>query len=95
MRYGLPDEVYLKIKSIINQYSQYEFKIFGSRARGNYKKNSDIDIAVVGNVTENDYFNILNEIDLINIPYTIDIVFLNKTNKKELKESILKEGIDF
>ena len=44
MKYGLSDENYLKIKNVINKFSNYEFIIFGSRARGDYKNNSDIDV---------------------------------------------------
>ena len=95
MKYGLSDENYLKIKIVINKFPKYKFKIFGSRARGDYKYNSDIDIAVLGNVTENDEFLILNELDLIDMAYTIDIVFVKKIEKQSLIDSILKEGVDF
>lgn len=95
MKYGLSDENYMKIKNIINKFSKYKFKIFGSRARGDYKNNSDIDIAVFGNVTEGDEFLILNELDLIDIVYTIDVVFMKKIEKQSLIDSILKEGVDF
>ena len=95
MKYGLSEENYLKIKDVINKFSQYKFKLFGSRARGDYKKSSDIDIAVIGDVTEKDEFLILNEFDLIDIIYTIDIVFLKKIKKQSLIDSILQEGVDF
>ncbi len=95
MKYGLSNEIYIKIKDVINHFPQYKFKIFGSRARGKYKENSDIDIAVFENVLEPDKFNILNEIDLIDMPYTIDIIFIDKNTKRELLDSILKEGVDF
>ena len=95
MKYGLSNENYIKIKNVINKFSKYKFKIFGSRARGDYKNNSDIDIAVFGNVTESDEFLILNELDLIDIVYTIDVVFMKKIEKQSLIDSILKEGVDF
>lgn len=95
MKYGLSDENYIKIKNVINKFSKYKFKIFGSRARGDYKNNSDIDIAVFGNVTESDEFLILNELDLIDIVYTMDVVFMKKIEKQSLIDSILKEGVDF
>jgi hypothetical protein len=95
MKYGLSNEIYDEIKKIINKYSAYQFKIFGSRARGDYKKNSDIDIAVFGDVSEQDKFLILNEFDLINMQYTIDIVFMKNIEKQSLIDSILKEGVEF
>lgn len=95
MKFGLSDEIYIKIKNVLNKFEKYEFKIFGSRARGNYKNNSDIDLAVFGEINQKDEFLILNELDLIDMPYTIDVVFINKVTKQELIYSILKEGVDF
>lgn len=95
MKYGLSKEIYEEIKRIINKYNIYQFKIFGSRARGDYKNSSDIDIAVFGNITEQDKFLILNEFDLINMPYTIDVVFMKDIEKQSLIDSILKEGVVF
>lgn len=90
--FGLSEEVYLKIIEKINKY-QNEFLIFGSRAREDYKKNSDIDIAVNGAVTEKEKMMIRNEFDMLDIPYTIDLIFINNIDKKELLESIKREGI--
>lgn len=95
MKYGLSKEIYEEIKKVINKFNAYQFKIFGSRARGDYKNNSDIDIVVFGDITEQDKFLILNEFDLINMPYTIDIVFMKNIEKQSLIDSILKEGVDF
>lgn len=93
MKYGLPQNTYQEIKNVVQKYSNYEFQIYGSRARGNYKENSDIDIAVRGNVPEKDRIAILNDIDLLNIPYMVDIVFYERLEKQELKKSIDEEGI--
>lgn len=95
MKYGLSENVYNKIKNIVLKYSNYQFKIYGSRARGNYKKESDIDIAIEGNVNEKDKMKILNDFDLLDIPYMVDIVFLNDLQKQELIASIIKEGIKY
>lgn len=90
--FGLSNEVYLKIMDIVKKY-KYDFYIFGSRARGNYKKSSDIDIAIDGKLTDKEEFYIRNDFDIINIPYTVDLVFVNKTEKQQLLNSIKKEGI--
>lgn len=95
MKYGLPEDVYKKIKEIIKNNSNYEFKIFGSRARGDYKNTSDIDLAIFENLPKEQQYKIRNEIDLLEIIYKIDLVFIDKTTKKELIESIKKDGVDF
>lgn len=36
MKYGLSEISYKKIKEVIDKYSNYEFIVFGSRARVDY-----------------------------------------------------------
>ena len=55
---------------------------------------SDIDIAIEGNIDKKDKFNIVNEFDMIDMVYTMDIVFIEDITKKEFLDSILKEGIN-
>lgn len=93
--HGLPDYVYNQIKNIIEQFPNYQFKLFGSRARGDYKENSDIDIAIFGIINDNDEWNIRNEFDKLDIVYTIDLVKITNKTKEELLNAILKEGVDF
>lgn len=92
MKYGLSEATYNKIKDIIKKYNNYDFKIFGSRARGDYKQNSDIDIVVLGQIKNKEQFNIKNDFDLLDIPYTIDLIFMQDITKKELIDSIKKEA---
>ncbi len=68
--------------------------IFGSRAMGNYKKGSDIDIAIFGNKIT---FRILSSLhyqlnEEIATPYFIDVVHFEKIKNDELKRHILEEG---
>jgi predicted nucleotidyltransferase len=78
----------------VKKYNNYIFKIFGSRARGDFKNYSDIDIAVIGKVSKEDKFKILNEFDVLDLPYTVDIVFTENIQKIELLNSIEKEGVE-
>jgi len=68
--------------------------IFGSRAMGNYKKGSDIDIAIFG---ENITFRILSRLytilnEEIQTPYFIDVVHFEKTENENLKKHITEQG---
>jgi len=90
--FGLSNEIYSKILEIVRKYN-YEFYIFGSRAKESYKDNSDIDIAISGIPTEQDELNIRNEFDMLDIPYTIDLVFIYQLTKNELIKSIKEEGV--
>ncbi len=93
MKYGLLENSYQNIKRIIQKYPQFEFRIYGSRARGDFKDNSDVDIAVKGKISEQDKFAVLNDFDLLDIPYMIDVVFYDELEKEELIKSIDDEGI--
>ena len=89
----LSKELIEKIKGITKKFENYKFYIFGSRAKGTYKNNSDIDIAIYEEVSEEDKFKIMNEFDLLDTIYKIDLVFINKTTKKQLLQSINKNKI--
>lgn len=95
MKYGLTEDVYNKIKQVIKNNSKYKFLLFGSRARGDYKETSDIDLAIKEKVTRDDQYKIMNEIDLLNIIYKVDLVFIDENTKKELLESINRDGVEF
>lgn len=62
-----------------------KFYIFGSRAKGNYKEYSDIDIAVDLNgqkLYEDILTNILLEFEDSVLPYEVDVVDLNAIDEK-------------
>ena len=95
MKYGLSEETYNKIKEVIKKNKDYKFILFGSRARGDYKSTSDIDIAVEENIPREMQYKIMNEIDLLDIIYKIDLVFIDEKTNSELLESIKRDGVEF
>lgn len=95
MKYGLSKEVYEKIKKVIENNNQYKIVLFGSRARGDYKETSDIDLAVLSDISREEQYKIMNEIDLLDIIHKIDIVFVDSNTKLELVESIKRDGVEF
>ena len=95
MRFGLTERSFEKIEKVIAKYAQCTFKVFGSRARGDYKNGSDIDIAIINDVDEKKKFQIMNDFDMLDIPYMVDLVFTKDVTKKELLESIERDGVNF
>ena len=95
MKYGLSEETYDKIKKVISNNTKYHFLLFGSRARGNYKKTSDIDIAIVGNLTSAEKYKIMKEMALLAIIYKIDLVVIDEITNSKLLESINRDGVEF
>jgi len=76
-----------------NFFKNREIKIFlfGSRARGNSSRFSDIDIGFLSNDDISKELSLLREIiENCNIPYKVDIV--NLSENKELLKVVLNEG---
>lgn len=64
--------------------------LFGSRARGDYQRASDIDLAVSGGDITSFALDVEEE---TSTPLKYDVVNLDRRIKTELLESIEKEGI--
>lgn len=89
--YGLSNEIIEKIRTV-GKNNNIKIMIFGSRAKGNYKENSDIDIAIIEEVSESKKYKIMDEIDQINCEYKIDIVFIQNIKNEKFLNSIKQEG---
>lgn len=90
--YGLSNELIEKIKKIRKNYN-VKMYIFGSRARGDYKYNSDIDIAIIDyKISVDKKYQIMNEFDKIDSQYKIDVIFIQNIKNKEFLNSIKEEG---
>ena len=83
------------ILKAVNKYSEIEeVIIFGSRAMGNYKKGSDVDIALKGEYVNRKIVCRLSD-DLNEeypLPYFFDVVNYNDISNEELKKHIDNAG---
>jgi len=91
---GLDNLDIKKIQSVLNLHSEIEKAIlFGSRAKGNYKPASDIDLTLVGadlNLTIQQ--KIENELDDLLLPYKFDISIYHTITSNELIAHIERVG---
>ncbi len=86
---GVSNEVENQIIKLAQKYSIQKIIVFGSRARGDYRKTSDIDLAVTGgNVAA---FSIDVEEDVATL-LQFDVIDLDKRVQPELLDSINSEG---
>ncbi len=94
MKFGLKPETIDKINSVFQKYPEVEkVTIYGSRAKGNYRIGSDIDITLNGkNLTPRILSNISWDIDDLNTPYLFDISIFEKLNSPDLEEHINRVG---
>jgi predicted nucleotidyltransferase len=85
-------------QTVENKYNIIEMKLFGSFARGDYSKTSDIDLMVrlpkVDRDIEEDLFNIAYDLEL-EYDCVIDVIVLpeNFNNNIMIYQNIQKEGI--
>lgn len=93
MNFGLESELIIKLKSIFRQFPEIEkVVIFGSRAKGNYKVGSDIDLAIIGDFSSNVLSKIYNQIDELNTPYKFDLINYNSITNNDLLDHINRVG---
>jgi len=97
MNYGLNEKTIEAICSVFALFPEVEEAIlYGSRAKGNYKNGSDIDITLVG---KNLNLSIQNKIELaldeLLLPYTFDISIYHHISNKNLIEHIGRVGKHF
>jgi predicted nucleotidyltransferase len=92
MKFGLSDEDINKINNILKEYPIEKAIIFGSRAKGNYKDGSDIDLAILADIKFKELLEIKVRYDELFIPYKLDIIDYKKIKSKELKEHIKRVG---
>ena len=87
---GIKAEVIEEIRKLARKYDVTKVILFGSRARGDFKRTSDIDIAVTGG----DFVRFALDVDEeTSTLLEYDIVDLDNDMQDELRDSIKKEGI--
>ncbi|MEW6552586.1 MAG: nucleotidyltransferase domain-containing protein [Campylobacterota bacterium] len=70
--------------------------LFGSRAKGNFKNGSDIDIAIKSkDVDFHKIMRMKSRLDELDLPYKIDLIDYNSIENIELKNHIDRVGIEF
>jgi predicted nucleotidyltransferase len=98
MKYGLPDAAIGKICAVLRRYPQVKRAIlYGSRAKGTYKKGSDIDLTLLGgaDLTLNVLYKILDDLDELLLPYTIDLSIFDNIGDPEVIDHIQRVGVAF
>ncbi len=78
------------VMSILSKYP-YSFYAFGSRAKGNQKRFSDLDICFFENIPWNIRSHISEDFDESLLPFTVDIVDWNSCD--EAFKNLIKENL--
>lgn len=92
--FGLKPSEVASIVDVLQSFPDIEEAIvYGSRAMGNYKPGSDVDIALKGNLspeTSSDIAAILNE--RLPLPYKFDVIAYSILSNKDLIKHIDHHG---
>lgn len=90
--YGIEEKIYINLMSYFksNKYIKKAI-LFGSRAKGNYNYNSDIDLGILCDKKYKGTISV--ELDELVGIYSLDIVFLDAMNE-DIKLQIDRDGIE-
>jgi len=94
---GLSPETIKKIQQVFARYPEIDrVCLYGSRAKGNYREGSDIDLTVMGDsLTNSQLLRIENTLDELLLPYKIDLSLFRQIENGDLADHIQRVGIDF
>lgn len=97
MKFGLKSTTIEKICTVFSQHPEVEKVIlYGSRAKGNFKNGSDIDLTFKGkDLKLSTLYKIDNELDDLLLPYTFDLSIFSHIDNADLLEHIKRVGIIF
>lgn len=90
---GIADQYWEKIVSLFKDVPSIEkVVLFGSRAMGSYRKGSDIDICLEGNLNAGMIPKLLNAYEDLYLPWKLDLILRNQTDNQELIDHIQRVG---
>ena len=94
---GLTREEIELINAVFSKYIEIEkVLIYGSRAMGNYKLASDIDLTLIGReIDMNLQLKIEFDLDDLMLPYKFDISIYNRITNPEFIDHINRVGKEF
>lgn len=86
---GIKQIVIEEIRDLARKYQVKKVILFGSRARGNFRRKSDIDLAVQGGDFVRFMLDVNEETSTL---LCFDIINLDENIQQELRQAIEKEG---
>lgn len=92
--YGLEEEELQLMREVFAQSPHIEkVVLYGSRAKGNYKPFSDVDITLLGDrLTEDDLTDVMYRLSESSLPYFCDVSLYKHLNNPALRDHIQRKG---
>jgi predicted nucleotidyltransferase len=97
MKHGLDEQTIERIRTVLRNYPEVEKAvIYGSRAKGNFKRGSDIDLTLYGKgLTLTILHKIEDDLDDLLLPYKIDLSIYDHISDHDVIDHIRRVGIVF
>ena len=94
-RFGLdPQALALIVAVLKSEPNITRAAVFGSRAKGTFRPNSDIDLVVWGELGEAPLSRLAAELDELPLPYLFDLKHAPSISSAPLREEIERNAID-
>jgi uncharacterized protein len=98
MMFGLSDETIQNIREACARVPAINrVVLYGSRAKGNYRAGSDIDLVLMGDglSLQNSVYPLMEMLEELDLPYSFDISIFQHIENLALVEHINRVGIVF
>ena len=97
MKYGLSDKTIEQIHAVLSKFPEVDKAVlYGSRAKGNFKRGSDIDLTLYGTgLSLTILYKIENELDDALLPYKIDLSIFEQIADSDVVDHIRRVGVVF
>lgn len=97
MKYGLKDQTIEKIQQVFMSFHQIdEVILYGSRAKGNYRPGSDIDLTLKGKeLNQSVIYEVDVKLDDLLLPYLFDVSIYHQIDNPDLIDHINRVGVVF
>ena len=93
MKFGLSEKTLTMLLDFFVQFPEVEqVKVYGSRAKGNFKRGSDIDLAFYAHTESPLEGKLRVELEELPIPYLFDITDYYRLDHADLKDHIDRVG---
>lgn len=96
-RTGLPPQAVHAIQTTLANCPALEQAVlYGSRAKGNFKRGSDIDLTLKGSqLSHRDLLDLTDALDELMLPYMIDLSLYTQISNPALRAHIERVGLPF
>jgi len=95
--HGIPKSQIQKIKDILLPFAEKieQVKIFGSRATGKFRENSDVDLAIFGKITAEEVARINTLLMESGLYLEVQVLAYDRLQHPPLKRHIDQQAVEF